>query len=484
MHTTISRLWNTRVKIILTVVVTLALAGALTGVGMKLSGKSSGQPEQLTSVRVEKVTRGDLVEIVSAPGQIQPKTKVSLSAKTTARIMSLPFDEGMQVKKDDILVQLDSKDLEAQLKAAESRRAAQEAQIAVGEAHLKSQAAAIESIKVQLADAQRNLRRQNELVASQSVAKSFAEDAQAKADQLQAQLNGAIANLEADKTSLTVERHQLDAAAAEILRAKDNLSYTTIVSPIDGIVTRMNAKVGEMVVTGTMNNMGTVIMEVSDLSEMQVDAQIDETNIANVQAGQKAKVRISAFQDQLFDGEVKLVGLDIADQRFGGGGNNFGGNSQQGRWYRAKVVVNTNSKRVPAGLSADVDIETQRHHDIIKVPTQAVMGRPVEELPGDVKNRPEVDKNKQLATVCFVLVDGKAKITPVTIGASDMTHTQITAGIKDGDQLIIGPYKVLPGLKNDAKVKEDTSGATTKSTTQSTTAGAATTTTAAPAAAK
>src|SRR5437762_554259 len=123
---------------------------------MKLSGKSTGQPEQETTVRVEKVARGDLVEIVSAPGQIQPKTKV---------------------------------------------------------------------------------------------------------DQFRAQLHGAIASLEADRTSLTVERHQLDAAAAEILRAKDNLSYTTIVSPIDGIVTRMNAKVGEMVVTGTMNNMGTVILE-------------------------------------------------------------------------------------------------------------------------------------------------------------------------------------------------------------------------------
>jgi HlyD family secretion protein len=207
---------------------------------------------------------------------------------------------------------------------------------------------------------------------------------------------------------------------------------------------------------------------------MQVDAQIDEINIANVKAGQQAKVRISAFPDQLFDGEVKLVGMDIADQRFGGGGNNGGGgNSQQGRWYRAKVVVNTTGKRVPAGLSADVDIETQRHKDIIKVPTQAVMGRPVEELPADIKTRPEVDKNKQLATVVFLLVDGKAKITPVTIGASDMTHTQITSGIKDGDRLIIGPYKVLPSLKNDAKVKEDTSG-TTKPTTGATT-GTATT---------
>ena len=462
-------------KTLIIVVVTLAVAGALTGVGMKLTGNGPSATEQETAVRIEKVSRGDLVEIVSAPGQIQPKTKVSISAKTTARIMELPFDEGMEVKKDQVIVQLDSKDLEAQLKAAESRRAAQAAEIDVGEARLKSQEAAIQSAKVQLADAERDLKRQRELLETKDVAQSFVDEAQAQVDQLKAQLSGALSSLEADKASLTVQRHQLDAAAAEILRAKDNLSYTTITSPIDGIVTRMNAKVGEMVVTGTMNNMGTVILEVSDLSEMQVDAQIDETNIANVKQGQKAKVRISAFPDQTFDGKVTLVGLDIADQRFGGGNNNFGGSSQQGRWYRAKVVVDTAGKRIPAGLSADVDIETQRHENVIRVPTQSVMGRPVEELPGDIKNRPEVDKNKQLATVVFLFDDGKAKITPVTIGASDMTHTQITSGLSGGDSLIIGPYKVLPGLKHDQKVKEDTS-ATTKPTTGATTT---TTTTAA-----
>jgi HlyD family secretion protein len=180
---------NARVKTVIIVVITLAVAGALTGVGMKLSGKSSigGEPEHETSVRIEKVGRGDLVEIVSAPGQIQPKTKVSISAKTTARIMELPFDEGAMVKKDQVIVQLDSKDLEAQLKAAESRQAAQAAQIQVGEARLKSQEAQIQSMRVQLADSERNLKRQSELYSTKDVAQSFVDDARAKVDQLKAQ---------------------------------------------------------------------------------------------------------------------------------------------------------------------------------------------------------------------------------------------------------------------------------------------------------
>src|SRR5207249_8779000 len=112
-----------------------------------------------------------------------------------------------------------------------------------------------------------------------------------------------MSSLEAEKASLIVSKHQLTAAAAEIARARDNLSYATITSPIDGIVTRLNAKIGEMVVMGTMNNAGTVILEVSDLTEMQVDAQIDESNIASVKDGQHAKVRISACPVELIDGD-------------------------------------------------------------------------------------------------------------------------------------------------------------------------------------
>jgi HlyD family secretion protein len=451
------------VKKLVTAVIVLVVLGGLVGVGLKMRGNAADPKGEGTTVRVEPVKRGDLTEIVSAPGQLQPKTKVSLSAKTTARIMDLPYDEGAMVKKGDVLVQLDSKDLQAQLDAAEAHHAAQAGEILVGQARLGSLRAQIESAKVQLADADRDLRRQKELLATKDVSPSIVDVAQAKVDQFKAALDSALSTLEAEKASLVVSKHQLDAAEAEIARARDNLSYATISSPIDGIVTRVNAKIGEMVVMGTMNNMGTVILEVSDLSEMQVDAQIDESNIASVKSGQHAKVRISAYADETFDGTVKLVGLDVVDPRMGGGmQGGGGGGGNQGRWYRAKVVVDTKGRQIPAGLSADVDIETNAHKNVIKVPTQAVMGRPVDELPAGVKDKPEVDKNKTLATVVFRYDDGKAVTTPVTIGASDMTHTEITSGLKDGQRLITGPYKILPTLNDGMKVKEDTSAATTK----------------------
>jgi HlyD family secretion protein len=437
------------VKILIAALVGVAIVGTGITVGV-MKYNSSGKVET-TSVRVDPVTRGDLVEIVSAPGQVQPKTKVQISARVAARIKELPFEEGAQVKAGDVLVRLDATELEAQLRGTQARAAGQRAQLEEAGARVRSAEAQIAASRVMLLDAERDYKRQTEIKAF--VSQAVVDAAQAKKDQLAQQLQSSLSQLEANKLNLVVLKHSIEAAEAEIVRAKDNLAYTTISTPIDGIITRLNGKVGELVVTGTMNNAGTVIMEVSDLSEMQVDAQVDESNIAAVKDEQKAKIRIAAYPDELFDGVVKLVSLDTADMssRSNQGG---GGNQMQGKWYRARVVLDTKGRRIPAGLSADVDIETHVHRNVIKVPTQAVMGRPFDELPAAVKTRPEVDANKTLVTVVFKYDNGKAVMIPVVIAAGDMTHTVITSGLSDGDRIITGPYKALPGLKDGQEVKE------------------------------
>ena len=451
-------------KILIAAVVAVAIVG--TGITIGVMKYGSSNKVEATSVRVEPVSRGDLVEIVSAPGQVQPKTKVQISARVAARIKELPFEEGAEVKAGDVLVRLDATELEAQLKGTQARAAGQRAQLEEAGARVKSAEAQIAASRVMLMDAQRDYNRQIEL--KEFVSQAVVDAAQAKKDQLEKQLDSALSQLEANKLNLVVLKHSIEAAEADIVRATDNLAYTTIKSPIDGIITRLNGKVGELVVTGTMNNAGTVIMEVSDLSEMQVD----ESNIAAVKDEQKAKIRIAAYPDETFDGVVKLVGLDTADQT--NRSNQGGGSQMQGKWYRARVVIDTKGRRIPAGLSADVDIETHVHKNVIKVPTQAVMGRPLDDLPAALKTRPEVDANKTLITVVFKYDNGKAAMTPVAISAGDMTHTVITSGLNDGDRIITGPYKVLPGLKDGQEVKEQeattqtTKAATTKPATQPT----------------
>lgn len=438
----------------------VVLAGLIGTAAMKFRGGAGQQGE---AVRLEKVTRGNLAEIVSAPGVIQPKTKVSISARVAARVLELPYKEGDRVTKGDpnanppvppsVLVKLDARDLEAQLRAAEARKAAQESQIQVTAATVASQEALVEGRRTELADAERDLARQEKLFESKDVSLSVVETAQTKVDQFRAQFASALRTLDGQKQNLEVQKHEVEAAEAEIARARDSLSYTTITSPIDGVVTKVESEVGELVIVGTMNNQGTVILEVADLDTMIVNARVDEVSVAAVKMGQTAKVRTQAYKDQVFDGVVTAVALALTEEQ-----------RENLKYYKTEITLDRAGKQILSGLTADVDIETEKHDNVLKVPSQAVLGRSVDELPTDLREKPEVDKSRALATVVYRFVDGKALATPVKIGASDITHTVIESGLKEGDAVIAGPYKVLETLKHEQAVRDEA--ATTQPATQ------------------
>ena len=269
--------------------------------------------------RIEDVHQGELIERVSAPGEIEPKTYVQISAKISARIIAMPFNEGNTVTCGNpnanppipasILVQLDSKDLESQLRMATAGRNAEEAQIEVEKTKAESSKATLAGSAALLAQAKDEMERKQGLVKSGAVSEADFEQIKYKVDSLRAENESAKFNLDAAKQNLVVMKHNLDAAEAKIAEAKEALSYTTITSPINGVVTRVNAKVGEMVMTGTMNNSGTVIMEVSDLSQILVVAQVDETDVSELKPGQEAAVSIQAFPNIKFKGVVNKIEL-------------------------------------------------------------------------------------------------------------------------------------------------------------------------------
>jgi HlyD family secretion protein len=422
-----------------------------------------------TPVRVEKVARGELAEIVQAPGEIQPRTKVSISARVSARIVELPFEEGQQVTKGNpntdpptsasVLVRLDSTDLAAALRSAQARYEAQKGQIRMAQARVASQKAQIQGTRATLIEATRELQRARQLMETARIARSEYDQAQRRVEELQAQLEAGVHQLEADESNSTVAIHQLEAADAEIVRARDNLSYTVLTSPIDGIVTRLNAKVGELVMTGTMNNAGTVIMEVADLSQMLLMARVSEGEIAGVKVGQPARIRMQAYGDRVFEGTVQTVSLASQSDK------------ENPRYFKTEVLVKTDGERIFSGLSADVDIETTRHRGVLKIPSQAVLGKAIDDLPAAVRDSsPYVDKKKTFATVVFRKETDKALLTPVRVGASDLTHTILEAGVNEADQVIVGPYKTLESLKHEQKVEEEKDTSATLSKTGATTA--------------
>ena len=428
--------------------------------GIKGKGKKKG--DQVTNVRVEIVQTGEFVEIINAPGEIRPETKVDISAKVSARIDELPFDEGDRVTGSDgdsgpsLLVRLDSKNFESQLRSAIASRDAQKARIEVEKANILGQKATLEGTKASLKQINLEFERQKTLLESQDISQSAFDEVECSLLQFRAQHEASNHSIRAAELNLTVMEHNLTAAEARVEEAREALSYTTMHSPIDGVITQLNAEVGEVVMTGTMNNPGTVILQVADLSRMMLLAEVDETNVGQVQIGQKAKIHIPAFWEEEFDGVVQNIALTQRLSRTGA------------KYYKTEILITGDVSRLYSGLTADVDIETNRHQDVIKVPSQSVLARRLDTLPLDItKDNPVVDQKKTQIAVVYRLLDGKTVVTPVRIGPSDLTHTLIREGLSVGDVVIVGPYKILEGLEHDKPVeveksKDDTDEDTSK----------------------
>jgi len=443
------RVKKSRIIIIVIIVLLVVVSGA----GMAIRAKIKG-PRKTTVVRLENAKRGELIEFVSAPGEIEPKTKVDISAKVSARIIELPYDEGDTVTCGDpdanppvpasVLVRLDAKDLESRLTSAEAGRAAQVAHLEVENARIESQRASLTGLDASVKQAQRDLVRQKGLLESKDVAQAAFDQTQATYDELKSRYEANKHTLKSAVLNLVVLEHNLEVADAGIAQAREALSHTTITSPIDGVVTRLDAEVGEMVIMGTMNNPGTVIMVVGDLSKMLIVAQIDESDVGKLEVGQKAAVHIDAFTDSEFTGEVDSIALS------------HDWSSTMTKYYRTEILLDATEEKLYSGLSAHVEVETNKNVDVLKVPAQAVLGREVDTLPLDIReNSAEVDTSKTFATVVYRYIDGKAVVTPVKIGQSDLTHIIIESGITEEDKIIVGPYKVLESIKHNQIVQDE-----------------------------
>jgi RND family efflux transporter MFP subunit len=406
-----------------------------------------------TVVRIEKPQRGTLVESVSAPGVIEPVKKVAIRARISAQIEGLPYKEGDLVSKGDpkatppvpasVLLRLDDRAPRADLRSAQARSQGQQVQIEVAAVEIETRKAEIVGIEVNLAQAERDLGRQQGLLTTKDVSQSTVDKTQSEVDELRTQLAAARHRLKAAELAHSIAQHSLEAAEADMERARESLGYTVVESPIDGVVTQVPAEVGEMA-TGSLYNPGTLIIEVADLTRMLVKTEVDEADIGRVKAGQSARVRIQAWPEELFTGVVSTTALASATDR------------QGTTYFPVEIVLENKDQRILSGLNADVEIEIETHPDVLKIPSQAVLSREVDSLPVAVRDAsPDVATKKTFATVVFRAIDRKAVITPVKIGRSDSTHTILLSGVTENDAAIVGPYKVLEKLAHDQKIIDE-----------------------------
>ncbi|MAY74631.1 MAG: hypothetical protein CMJ31_07985 [Phycisphaerae bacterium] len=399
-------------------------AGANSGEGAKGSGgggfqlagmfgKSSG-PEA-TAVQVQAAERGDLVRTVSAPGSIEPRTKVQISSQVSAKILALPFREGDFVEEGEVVVRLDPQNLVAQLESAKASLLIEEARL--------------DGAKADLINARIEFERAAQLNETGDAPKSELDSAEAR--WLQAQ-----SGLKAIEGSIMV-------AKANIERVQKDIENTVIASPMTGTVTALNTEVGETAIVGTTNTPGSVIMEIADRSSMLLKAQVDETNIAPVEVDQTATVFINAYEDREYTGVVEKIGLKRQVSTSGTG------------YFVIEIALDLpEGERLLSGLSASTDIAVEKFFDAVKVPSQAVLEIRVDAMPEDLRNHALVDRDKTFTRVVYRMIDGEAIATPVHVGSSDLRDTMIEEGLEVGEVVVVGPYRELQSISHKKKIRD------------------------------
>jgi HlyD family secretion protein len=403
------------------------------------------------TVNTEKVQKRNLEALVSASGKIQPKRSVNISADTMGKVTSLSVNEGDRVTKGQFLLEIDPRNLRTRVESGEASLQAQRSQ----QDQLRL---SLESAKVNLKAAEDAFRRQQELMKGGLTTREAYERAENDVKVRQAELRAQEQNLKTQQLRYEQERATLDSARYDLSRVR-------LESPINGIVTRRNIEEGETAVTGTMNNPGTVLLTIADMSVIEAEVEVDETEIPNVQLGQKAKVTIDAMPGKTFTAKVTEIGnspIQVAGQAAAGQATNF------------KVVLTLDGEvpDVRPGFTCTAEITTATRTDALAVPIQAMTVREmVVDAKGDIVREPvkpgkpaprrgasgpaelkDGQSRKELEGV-FLVRDGRAHFEIVKTGVAGEKYFEALSGLKDGDEVIVGPFSSVRDLRDTTPVK-------------------------------
>ena len=404
-------------------------------------------------VTAEKIERRDLESIVSASGKIQPKKQVNVSAETMGKVVSVDVNEGDVVKKGQLLLQIDPKNLET---AVQNRIAS----LNTAKSQLDQTRGQIENSKIAVKEAEDNLGRM---------------EAQAKAglvprEQLERARNDLArqrTNLQTAEQNKVTQEQRIKQEEANLDSAEYDLNKVRMVAPFDGLVTRRNIEVGETAVVGTMNNAGTVLLVIADLSVIETEIEVDETDIPYIQIGQPAKVTIDAIPDKTFPGRVTEVGNSpIAT-----------GSAQTGRATNFKVVVTIDGTvpNVRPGFTCTAVVTTAKRQKAIAVPIQAMALRELivdaegqvvkpeapppgqkapagPPRPGVVPELKPGQSRKEIEGV-FLVREGRAVFQPVKVGIAGEKYFEVLEGLKEGDEVITGPFTSVRNLREGQEVR-------------------------------
>jgi HlyD family secretion protein len=384
------------------------MVAAMIGI-IVMSLKAGGTGGEGKEVYAKPAHTRTITQLVKSSGEINPRVRVNLSAHVVAKIESFHVHEGDRIEKGQPFVSLE-RDMLVYTRDAQS-------------AQVRIAVTAIEQARLRLEAAKTDAKRLSRLRASGAAPSEEIDQAERDV------ATSALAVREAEQGAVQ--------ARAGLSRARKDLERTTIFAPISGRVIGLNASVGEVVVSGTMNSPGSVIGTIADLSEIVAEVEVDETEIVHVELGQKAVIKVDALPDQEFSGRVGA----IASSGF------HPDNQPDVTLFKVGILIENPDKRLRPSMSARADIEVKHRDNAVVVPIESVVERRLHE-----ESSEDMDEDHETEKVVFIITDGKTQRISVVTGIADMTHIEITAGLAGDEQIITGPYRTLKKLKDGEAV--------------------------------
>ncbi len=377
-------------KKLIIIIVVLGIAGMI--ILGAVSKRDSGLP-----VFMEKVKSGPFRDTINASGLLIPRKKVSIMSDVMGKIVELPVKEGDMVKKGQMLVRIDDRDLKSEVQR-------QEAGVRMAQIQVQNQKVSVETAK-------REFKRKKHLFEKQLISTETFEQAKS--------------NLQSAKLMLEQYKESVTQSRAILRKSKELLSKTVIRSPMDGKITALNKELGEQVIQGTVNVPGSVIMEVSDMSAIDLEVEVNEIEAARIRTDMAATLKLDALGDRKFMGKISEIGQSAY--------------RPQGRdvsVFKIKIALTEVDPAMKPGMNGEAEITVQEKKNAIFIPIQAV------------RTSDNGDK------FCFVMEKGKAVKKAVKTGLSNDANIEITTGLTEKETVITGPYRALKNLKNGDKVRK------------------------------
>ncbi|HTE90596.1 MAG TPA: efflux RND transporter periplasmic adaptor subunit [Terriglobales bacterium] len=447
----------------------IAIAGGVVILLLAVVGFTVHQSRKnVVTVQTGKAQRLDLASVVSASGEIKPKTYVNIGANAFGKITKLYVKEGDRVRKGQLLAQLENVQSAADVSATQASLDVAGTDAIAADAGMRTAMADLNRAKADAERTKLDWDRAQGLYKEALIAKSEYDNrknAWESAEAGLAQAQARVAQMKAQKDSAD---RRISQSRANLTRVSDVLRKTTYAAPFDGMITNLPVREGETVVIGIQNSPGSTLMSIADMSVITAEVQVDETDIVNVKLGQPAEVTIDAIPKKNFRGVVTEIGNNAIVRSTGLATTQQTTASQEAKDFKVVVTLQEPPENLRPGLSATAKVTTAVRNNVLSIPIQALTVRSQADLQPESDRKGSVqaaapqneaaktkDRDKEEIQGVFVIRNRKAEFMPVETGITGTTDIEVLKGLKDGDEIVTGSYKVLRTMRPGAGVNVD-----------------------------